>query len=1299
MNNTQKHIIGTCRWITQFDSKKKSFALQSEISEWSKYQMLREIDWVLNEVCPPDKTMIIDTLELDIGMLTYENLHQELPLVFSEKLKETLRSMIRSSGKGESNLRIITQDQNYFDTLQYFLQFGYVSNGLSQEENLQSIIELLLTNHRVQAVQMIRILLKEENVRKRIAWQFKDETIKKIVKELEPNNYDYIIDFTDQVISIQQKEDVLKTSLSDFKKNLWFWVFNYLFVERGTMFNKIAFVRSTLIQMANHFNFKYDELFELIEAAVSHIDHHKKGEFLSILRTLYSQKKRTGFISKTSKKENDQYWQELKLFLKDKSTRVLSEKKGYFNELIVNLYRQNPSEFKNIITKVGEKESDWVAIVQDLTPPSMEVVFRTINADEGDAIYKQIKALEQLQIKKVFQVSSEEIISIAISYTIQTRSQSHTTKSMLNYVIQKLSSKNTKAKEAFFKGLFDEELTVNKSQELFGITHELEDLYKAQLTEKLTPLTKTRFSKLIKNQGNSSNQKELEVWLESQPEKVWKLIIKEEKLFQDFTEKLPLTEAKKLLQTIGYNYQKLIQKMQEMLLEFQQNISNKQITIIALQVLKKFNLPNESQFMNELAKRLIWKSTSVIEKKDFLEVIHRMENYTEPILLTEELELHFFKEELQKKTLFDICLNEIKKEELPKKDILNKINMLIRNGNVETKTLEAHEKTLVFYVFGKKSFDKDTIFNKLKVEVSRLYKDLSMDAFEEVLIETYWESLIKYEIHNGTVSLWEKLFKETISHKYPRLIQSKHLEKKIDFSKKKEITIKDIEESPEEIKAWIRTSKDEKKILQMLKKELSAEEFHGLLFPIIGSITQPYFEAFLLMMQVLKSKIQQSEIRELEIDFWEYTIQLVRGKKPDALLRKLINTVIGKLNLNKDFDQNALVEGFVKVGLHEFIHIEYERTSGVVYKQDNAVQLSIENNQIEPLIEYLFKNQEIPVWFDNQDDYTHISLFKELIIRQPHKVIQILRMDQRYVNTFENIAPTIELIEVLGRLYVHQSTVLKHVSKLYQLLGTLSGFSISAAQWQQALMKIVLRCWVHSNWKPITGSHLWMELLWEINKVSRISKKQFVSAIGSIKSALPTVLLTALKYIEDTKETNQSKPIQFMKKMAVGIPIRNSGLVILNTYFKILFDRLGLLNANDFTNEEAQEKAIHYLQYIVTGLTETEESLLVLNKILCGVDIELPIKESIDMDPKDKALIDGMIESSIAYWSSIGTTSVEGFRGNWLVRDGVLKEEAERWELTVEKRSYDILMQKSPFSFSIIKLPWMKKPLHVIWPF
>lgn len=166
-----------------------------------------------------------------------------------------------------------------------------------------------------------------------------------------------------------------------------------------------------------------------------------------------------------------------------------------------------------------------------------------------------------------------------------------------------------------------------------------------------------------------------------------------------------------------------------------------------------------------------------------------------------------------------------------------------------------------------------------------------------------------------------------------------------------------------------------------------------------------------------------------------------------------------------------------------------------------------------------------------------------------------------------------------------------------------------------------------------------------------------------------------------------------------GIAIRNAGIVIISPYFVMLFDRLGLVRGNKFTTRENQIKAVQYLQYVITGLSNTEEIYLPLNKVLCGLALSEAVPDEIDVSEDDKELINSLISAVISHWTAIGNSSIDGFRGNWLVRDGILVEFVDKWELTVDKRAYDLLINKSPFAFSIIKYPWMQKPLHVIWPY
>lgn len=166
-----------------------------------------------------------------------------------------------------------------------------------------------------------------------------------------------------------------------------------------------------------------------------------------------------------------------------------------------------------------------------------------------------------------------------------------------------------------------------------------------------------------------------------------------------------------------------------------------------------------------------------------------------------------------------------------------------------------------------------------------------------------------------------------------------------------------------------------------------------------------------------------------------------------------------------------------------------------------------------------------------------------------------------------------------------------------------------------------------------------------------------------------------------------------------GIVVQNAGIVILNNYFGMLFERLGLLHENKFSSLENQSKAAQFLQYVTTGSSDIEDIDLPLHKVLCGLPLTHPISDKIEITAENLTIINSLLQAAISYWNAIGHCSLDGFRGNWLIRNGILIELADKWELTVDKRAYDILISKSPFVFSIIKYPWMEKPLYVTWPY
>ena len=118
------------------------------------------------------------------------------------------------------------------------------------------------------------------------------------------------------------------------------------------------------------------------------------------------------------------------------------------------------------------------------------------------------------------------------------------------------------------------------------------------------------------------------------------------------------------------------------------------------------------------------------------------------------------------------------------------------------------------------------------------------------------------------------------------------------------------------------------------------------------------------------------------------------------------------------------------------------------------------------------------------------------------------------------------------------------------------------------------------------------------------------------------------------------------------------------------------------------------LDYCVYGIEEDFiEQRTVLNKILCGkLPHEMLIIEN-KLTKNQKLQAEEMLVAAIKNWNVLKSTSPDGLRDGFLQREGVLKKSGADWELHVERKTIDILLEKLPYPLSIIKLPWMKNKL------
>ena len=163
------------------------------------------------------------------------------------------------------------------------------------------------------------------------------------------------------------------------------------------------------------------------------------------------------------------------------------------------------------------------------------------------------------------------------------------------------------------------------------------------------------------------------------------------------------------------------------------------------------------------------------------------------------------------------------------------------------------------------------------------------------------------------------------------------------------------------------------------------------------------------------------------------------------------------------------------------------------------------------------------------------------------------------------------------------------------------------------------------------------------------------------------------------------------------IYISNAGLILVHPFLRRLFTILGFTEKNQFINTEVQYRAVHVLQYLVNKQLESDEPSLVLNKIMCGLDLEDPVPTDIVLSEEEKDICDKMLLGLIRQWAILKGVTPDSLRAAFFIRNGRLRYEFEHWELIVEKKGIDVLLDHLPWSISAIQLHWMKDVIHIIW--
>lgn len=168
--------------------------------------------------------------------------------------------------------------------------------------------------------------------------------------------------------------------------------------------------------------------------------------------------------------------------------------------------------------------------------------------------------------------------------------------------------------------------------------------------------------------------------------------------------------------------------------------------------------------------------------------------------------------------------------------------------------------------------------------------------------------------------------------------------------------------------------------------------------------------------------------------------------------------------------------------------------------------------------------------------------------------------------------------------------------------------------------------------------------------------------------------------------------------------VANAGIVLAAPYIPMLLQRLGWVSAQRFISTEQAWQACALLHYMTTAHWQAE---LVpdywqqwpLPMLLSGVQPPCPVGFVPQLTDEALAMADSLLAGILAQWPKLAGSTVTTLRECFLQRGGTLERagNGSGWQLQLDSGPYDMLLDGLPWSYSLIRYPWMQGEVYVHW--
>lgn len=1306
------HVIARCAWQSTFDKQSHATELQGFLSQWSHSVLPEELDRCFNRSCPATQTWRVNKLVIDLGDIFLDELPQELPKRLRARLDETLdRMSIHHSVDSSDNLRIIDQVASYEEFAVWFLLNGSLPWWFNGERSALQILDKLMHQHSRIFTGIVRNLGMSEIVRERLVRQLSDVRLRRVIRLLEPWQGDFICEYADNLFALQAQRQVPASGAREFREVTWLTILTHLLVDRGTLFNTVMFVRANLLQTARHYRLDYRQLLEQMHLAVQALEPAGiiPHRFFTAIRSIYQCDHLSSDQPATEAEIATDYWAQFWTMLHGSvGRRRVGRESLELDELFCALAEQDAARMARLLRQEGKFRSVRIGILRHFSDMQLETLVSVLEPQDHRFIVAHVhhtQALADLQ-----QWGGRAIWEVLLAYLMAERGSHFNRRQLVQHTLMQVCEAHRFDYAELLHLLIRSVQIEHPSHhrfDLMAILRQLQDELPALGATLDTHCRELLLHCLATGDAPGVSVVDLSDLGHAEPD--------------DGSQ--PLAKLLCAEQLRGISDRMLSRRLLLM--------------VGAAEFPRLLNLlePEAGEFCASLFSSLLrWQKQGRLPSLAGVDM-----TFSLPSMLIQALP-GFYLGRRGKHRRFDQAVFWRRFTALlaPRVEI-RAFSRQLRHCLTEVSNPGGFERGALWSAAGLSDREAATLAGMLSVAASGTRKAEALHARSaEDLVEpeTGWllpqlfDALRQRLTGSGEKGgMPQALFEMPLAELWMRL----------ERGDKAAIT------------GWIERQPDKYPLLQRLSLHLDIPPIKRWLHEWLPDELTPPDETISQWSAILQqggcwqgaSAVLEALLSEV---FWAVSFDAASRSLPVA---QLLARMIACACLRLDIGIDECVASFRRQPLQKahwrnaclLVSARQEKATGRASAMLNAPGDSargkantsehrfrqdylagyLEHARFVEIARHLLQHGRAPSWVGSHQPVDLTRLLFDVFTVRPDLLPELLaNLQPAAMHRLSNIVPFGWLVDAMrATAPQHKQNEIRMIEHFWRCVAQIALPGSRRQQRTATLFQLILRRWLHNDWTALGTDRLVGDFFWQLMGRQSVDRASLRQALAPCTATLPWSLRCSIEQVmQETADPAQRerghqpmetvKPaqklndaiesVQRLRNADIPMHIDNAGLVILQSFIAPLFSRLGLTENDRFVSDIAQRRAVHYLQFLVTGNSETQESQLMLNKLLCGLELDVAVELEVEISTVEMEVCLSLLNSVIGYWSAIGSSSIDGFRGNWLAREGALTHAKDHWDLIVDRRAYDLLLARAPFSYSVIKLPWMEKAIYVTWP-